>query len=561
VRLSEDEGSAGHLQWLGAGTCALCAYIDTRDNLLYVANLGDSRAVLGKQSACMEGLIEAVEVTVDHNIKTDTERHRIRSSHPEDEDVITERWDDFEYAWLLKGRARFSRSIGDVIFKDPEQAEFYNACLSENDAHRRMMPLPKLGKPYLSNRAEVTSRRIVKGDFFLVMGCDGLWDEMSSDQVCSVVQCLIAKHGVKANLAEKLSEFVLNKVAQRLAVEEPELEISSADDLKGLPPGSEGRRELHDDITIVILIFDQRYLQLDKGAGGVKTARGGANTPLDDITPMATPRTDRSYCTDNSQVGLLAAESVASAVPTTPPREELGAAASWFGSSLSSKAPYEDVRKAVERMQPSSAETPQSRKGKLDVYYGMRSETPSPPPKGGLSPLAVSATALLGAHGSPTGTLSSDSESNHDGGDTTRTCTITELGGGSPRDPNPKHVEVLRGGLPGKARLISSSSGHSGLELNMSNQEAAQQHDDDEIGSVGVQQSYEALDTGRSYLDTGRSLASIDEQGFEGLDFPSELADFGDDFDVPGEDLDRVLEDLEANPVGVRPVSPAHAKR
>ena len=195
---------------------------------------------------------------MDHNIKTDTERHRIRETHPDDKDVVIERWDEFEYAWLLKGRARFSRSIGDVIFKDPDQAEFYNTCLNEADAHRRMSPLPKTGAPYLSNKAEVTSRKIAKGDFFMVLGCDGLWDEMSSDQVISVVQCMIAKYGWHANLAQKLVEFVLNKVAQKLAVEEPELEIFDSDDLKSLPPGSDGRRDLHDDITIVVLIFDQR---------------------------------------------------------------------------------------------------------------------------------------------------------------------------------------------------------------------------------------------------------------------------------------------------------------
>ena len=65
-RLSLDEGSPLHLQYLGAGTCALLAYVDTRDNLLYVANLGDSRAVLGRQCAFLDGLIEAVEVAVNY---------------------------------------------------------------------------------------------------------------------------------------------------------------------------------------------------------------------------------------------------------------------------------------------------------------------------------------------------------------------------------------------------------------------------------------------------------------------------------------------------------------
>ena len=96
-----------------------------------------------------------------------------------------------------QGRARFSRSIGDVIFKarrveyghielnrvephrmvlpttdpcapscapgpltglnlqDADSADFYNSCIAESEAHRRMEPLPMDGRPYLSNKAEV----------------------------------------------------------------------------------------------------------------------------------------------------------------------------------------------------------------------------------------------------------------------------------------------------------------------------------------------------------------------------------------------------------------------
>ena len=60
----------------------------------------------------------------------------------------------------------------------------------------------------------------------------------------------------------------------------------------------------------------------------------------------------------------------------TPRGQDLGAGGSWFGSSLLSKAPTEDIRKSVERAQPSKVETPHSRKGRHDDYYGMRSETP-----------------------------------------------------------------------------------------------------------------------------------------------------------------------------------------
>jgi len=482
---SETQGSNAHLRHLAAGTCAVVAYIDKSECVMHVANLGDSRAVLGKTSNLMPGIIDAIEVTVDHSVKTDSERHRIREEHRGDAQVVTERWDDYEYVWLLKGRARFSRSIGDVIFKDAKSAEFYNSRIDNHEAHRRMIPLPQKAHPYVSNRPEITSRKIVQGDQFLVVACDGLWDELSSDQVVRVVQCLLAKHGGKANIAQLLVQFTLSKVAQRLAVEEPELEIFTHEDLRAMPPGDDGRRELHDDITVIVLLFDQRYLASDKVAnsdsnssvvGSVASSVVGANTPLKDCTPMATPRSAR---TDNSQASLLAAadnvEMLLAQESSAP--DELSAAGSWFGSSLLAKAPHLDVRKAVERHHPSVSDTLHAKKNRLD-------STPS-----------LSAQELLGQR-TPSATLSSESprESSPrvDGGDTTRSCTITEQ---TPRDDN----KLLRVGTVGSISRAAAIDNDSNGRMSS-------------IDTHKVMAQRDHLDSQRSYLDSGRSLPSIDEE-------------------------------------------------
>jgi hypothetical protein len=39
----------------------------------------------------------------------------------------------------------------------------------------------------VSNKAEVRMRRIAKGDQFVIVACDGLWDEMSSCQVLAML--------------------------------------------------------------------------------------------------------------------------------------------------------------------------------------------------------------------------------------------------------------------------------------------------------------------------------------------------------------------------------------
>ena len=54
-------------------------------------------------------------------------------------------------------------------------------------------------------------RRIAKGDQFVIVACDGLWDEMSSCQAVHTVRELIDRHGPAANIAQKLIDFCLCK--------------------------------------------------------------------------------------------------------------------------------------------------------------------------------------------------------------------------------------------------------------------------------------------------------------------------------------------------------------
>ena len=77
-------------------------YLDCVKNCLWVANLGDSRAVLGNVDAC--GWVETVELTVDHSAGTGAERHRVKEEHPHDAAVVSEVWDEFleVYVYLVK---------------------------------------------------------------------------------------------------------------------------------------------------------------------------------------------------------------------------------------------------------------------------------------------------------------------------------------------------------------------------------------------------------------------------------------------------------------------------
>jgi len=199
---------------------------------------------------------------------------QVRTEHAQDPHVIKEQWDEIveEYAWFLKNRARFTRSIGDSCMKDVECARYYNERVPDGLA--KMLPLPK--KPYVSNKAEVRIRRVAKGDQFVIVACDGLWDEMSSDQAVHTCRMLIDRHGPKANIAQYIIDFALCKIVRRLRAEEPDLDLNTVEDLKAIPAGGYGRRGLHDDITVIVLVYDTAdNYKASAGSGALPSISGG----------------------------------------------------------------------------------------------------------------------------------------------------------------------------------------------------------------------------------------------------------------------------------------------
>merc|ERR1711988_1320652 len=116
---------------------------------------------------------------------------------------------------------------------------------------------------YISHEPDVRYHQLHRKDKFMVIASDGLWDELSDDQVVNVTAKIIEKHGVDADIAQMLLEYVLEVVVDRLKVEEPELEIEDVQDLRALPPGKDGRRGFLDDMTIIVITFGDKNIRFD----------------------------------------------------------------------------------------------------------------------------------------------------------------------------------------------------------------------------------------------------------------------------------------------------------
>ncbi|KAM9859247.1 pyruvate dehydrogenase [acetyl-transferring]-phosphatase 1, mitochondrial-like [Aulostomus maculatus] len=165
-----------------SGSTACVAHIS--NGMLHVANLGDSRAVLGMQES--DGRWSAVSLTNDHNAQNPDELQRILGEHPLSEQRTVIRHD------RLLGHLLPFRAFGDIRFKWSAEmlCRLYETrpdILSVVSEAIRT-PLPHyLTPPYLSAQPEVTKHHITPSDKFLVLATDGLWELMHRQTVIQLV--------------------------------------------------------------------------------------------------------------------------------------------------------------------------------------------------------------------------------------------------------------------------------------------------------------------------------------------------------------------------------------
>ena len=80
------------------GSCCLVGAIS--DDVLYVANLGDSRAVLGRTvSEGQKSKVVAERLSRDHNVACEDVRKEVKALHPDDSAVVV----SCHGVWRIKG--------------------------------------------------------------------------------------------------------------------------------------------------------------------------------------------------------------------------------------------------------------------------------------------------------------------------------------------------------------------------------------------------------------------------------------------------------------------------
>lgn len=214
-------------QVASVGSCCLVGVIS--GNNLYIANVGDSRAVLG---SVKQGRVAAVRLSEEHNAGIAEVREELKAQHPDDSHIVVLK----HGVWRVKGIIQVSRSIGDLYLKKPE----FNTELLFSHAG---LPLV-LKRPVLSAEPALHERTLVQDDHFLIFASDGLWEQISDQEACKLVQC-----SPQVGVAKKLVKTALQRAAKKR-----EMRYS---DLRRIEPGV--RRYFHDDISVVVVFLDSKF--------------------------------------------------------------------------------------------------------------------------------------------------------------------------------------------------------------------------------------------------------------------------------------------------------------
>jgi protein phosphatase 2C family protein 2/3 len=159
--------------WMNGSTAAVALFHNLS---LYIANIGDSEALLIKKTA--DGQWEPEALTTLHKPSDPSEKERI------------EKLGGHVFFGRLFGALAVSRSFGDSKFKIPKTAQNF---VSWEPAIKKVDIVPEQHK-------------------FLVLACDGLWDVMNHQQVSDfVIKARYEQNKNPAEISKMLVREALNK--------------------------------------------------------------------------------------------------------------------------------------------------------------------------------------------------------------------------------------------------------------------------------------------------------------------------------------------------------------
>lgn len=184
----EDKPEDMMLDSIGATSNVI--YIDHEAKKIYVANAGDSRCTMGKAGA-------TVEMSIDHKPESDIEIARITKAGS----TITD--------GRVDGNLNLTRSIGDLKYKGREQLTPEEQAITANP------------DTYCFDLTDDID--------FIIMGCDGIWEKKSNEEMVSYVYDKLKQQKEKGE--EDLKKIVYDLLQESIAEDVKEAQGVGCDNM------------------------------------------------------------------------------------------------------------------------------------------------------------------------------------------------------------------------------------------------------------------------------------------------------------------------------------------
>nr|XP_016474186.1 PREDICTED: probable protein phosphatase 2C 60 [Nicotiana tabacum] len=217
-------------QIAAVGSCCLVGVICS--GTLYIANLGDSRAVLGRLVKST-GEVLSIQLSAEHNVSIESGRQELQTLHPNDSQIVVLKHN----VWRVKGLIQISRSIGDVYLKKTE--------FNREPLYAKFRLREPFVKPILSSDPTISVHHLQPDDQFVIFASDGLWEHLTNQGAVDIVQ-----NHPRNGIARRLVKTALQEAAKKR-----EMRYS---DLKKIDRGV--RRHFHDDISVAVVFLDSNLV-------------------------------------------------------------------------------------------------------------------------------------------------------------------------------------------------------------------------------------------------------------------------------------------------------------
>ncbi|KAJ0980673.1 hypothetical protein J5N97_008928 [Dioscorea zingiberensis] len=209
------------------GSCVLVVLLHQQD--LFILSLGDSRAVLATIRDANK--LEAIQLNECHSVDNETEQMRVLSEHPDDPKTIVH--------GKVKGKLKLTRAFGVGYLKKKNM----------NDALMGILRVPNLSSPpYVSTQPSLNFHRVSRGDRFVLVASDGLFDFFSNAEAVELVSSFFQSCPL-GNPAEFIVEQLVLRAAQKAGF--------TLEELMRVPSGM--RRKYHDDVTVIVILLGSHH--------------------------------------------------------------------------------------------------------------------------------------------------------------------------------------------------------------------------------------------------------------------------------------------------------------